>query len=216
MPTTYTATPATIDSSGTVQITNPADGDALTAASNNTGINGLANIVKAAIDKLFATTVLRYYVLPTTGMVIDTAVKGFDDEPSGGNVQIVSTGSGSGIGFVRLPRNATISTFEVLCMNKDSVSRDLTVSLAKYTNPVVTVSTSGLTRTDIQTSSTLTVAAGSGTENWGWRSVGLTSPGALTDEEFLIARIVPPNLSNNNVRVAAIRVRYSIKGVEIG
>lgn len=50
MSSVYTASPAAINNSGTVQVTNPVDGDALSAASNNASATALADYVKRIVN----------------------------------------------------------------------------------------------------------------------------------------------------------------------
>lgn len=52
MSTTYTATPDTLAGGDVLAVTNPTDGDALTAASNNVAVQTIANRVKGINDLL--------------------------------------------------------------------------------------------------------------------------------------------------------------------
>jgi hypothetical protein len=52
MPANYTGDPAAITARQAVVVSNPVDGDALTAASNNAAIATLADILKYAMDKM--------------------------------------------------------------------------------------------------------------------------------------------------------------------
>jgi hypothetical protein len=210
MSTTYTATPDTLAGGDVLTVTNPVDGDALTAASNNAAIVTLANRVKGLND-LLASSRSRSKFYPAK--VAETSGGGFVAglaHRSMNSLTDTTTGAITArFAILDIPYRAVITQIQPIAVNNSAGLIGFTCYATKVD------SLASYTALENGGAGQVLVASGSGGVPG---IIPLTSTTAsktwsnASGSEFLIVEVTFTGASSSSISISGVQVNYTIIG----